>query len=82
MKCGYSGLVYFIVDNEDATVDKYRENFGSERVIVFDKKAVADANDEGNNFDNRKVIQHARNASFDIAESLGLTHFVQLDDDY
>lgn len=79
---GYTGPVYFIVDNEDATVDRYRERFGAESVIVFDKKAMADRIDEGNNFDNRRVIVHARNASFDIAESLGLTHFVQLDDDY
>lgn len=79
---GYTGPVYFIVDNEDRTVDRYREKFGADRVIVFDKKAMADRIDEGNNFDNRKVIVHARNASFDIAEALGLTHFIQLDDDY
>jgi len=80
--CGYTGDVFFIVDNEDATVDRYRANFGAKRVIVFDKKAHADKIDEANNFDNRNVIVHARNASFDIAESLGVTHFVQLDDDY
>lgn len=80
--CGYTGDVFFIVDNEDATADRYRANFGAERVIVFDKKAQADKIDEANNFDNRKVIVHARNASFDIAEALGVTHFVQLDDDY
>jgi len=79
---GYTGDVFFIVDNEDATVDRYRANFGANRVIVFDKKAQADKIDEANNFDNRKVIVHARNASFDIAEALGVTHFVQLDDDY
>lgn len=82
LACGYTGDVFFIVDNEDATADRYRANFGAERVIVFDKKAQADKIDEANNFDNRKVIVHARNASFDIAESLGVTHFVQLDDDY
>lgn len=81
-KGGYTGAVYFIVDNEDGTVDRYRKKYGSENVIVFDKKAAADRVDEGNNFDNRKVILHARNASFDIANELGLTHFVQLDDDY
>ena len=80
--CRYTGDVFFIVDNEDAAVDRYRANFGAERVIVFDKKAQADKIDEANNFDNRKVIVHARNASFDIAESLGVTHFVQFDDDY
>jgi hypothetical protein len=79
---GYSGQIYLIIDNEDATADRYREKFGDEWVIEFDKKAMADRIDEANNFDNRKVIVHARNASFDIAERLGLTHFVQLDDDY
>ena len=79
---GYTGPVYLIVDNEDETADRYRSKFGAGNVIVFDKKAMADKIDEANNFDNRKVIVHARNASFDIAESLGLTHFVQLDDDY
>lgn len=81
-RCGYTGKVYFIVDNEDKTVDKYIKNFGEDSVKIFDKKAMADKIDEGNNFDNRKVIIHARNASFEIAESLGITYFVQLDDDY
>lgn len=81
-KCGYSGKVYFVVDNEDLTLDKYYANFGKENVIVFDKKAMADKIDEGNNFDNRKVIIHARNACFDIARQLGIKYFVELDDDY
>lgn len=81
-KCGYTGPVYFIVDNEDASVEKYRANFGADRVIVFDKKAMADSVDEGNNFDERRTITHARNACFDIAERLGFTYFIQLDDDY
>lgn len=79
---GYTGRVIFVVDNEDETVDAYRERYGEEDVYVFDKKAVADRFDEANNFDDRRVIQHARNVSWDIAEELGFTHFVQLDDDY
>jgi hypothetical protein len=81
-RCGYTGPIYFIVDNEDNTIDEYVKNFGTDHVVVFDKKATADNVDEGNNFDNRKVIIHARNACFDIAEQLGLTYFLQLDDDY
>lgn len=81
-KCGYSGRIYFVVDNEDKSVDRYVENFGNERVIVFDKKAVADSCDEGNNFDERRTILMARNACFDIAKAIGVTHFLQLDDDY
>ena len=79
---GYTGATYLIIDNEDAQADRYRAKFGADRVIMFDKKAQADRVDEANNFDNRKVIVHARNACFDIAESLGLTHFLELDDDY
>lgn len=81
-KCGYVGKIYLIVDNEDETVDQYIKNYGRDTIIVFDKKAEADKCDEGNNFDNRSVIIHARNACFDIATSLGITHFMQLDDDY
>lgn len=80
-KCGYTGRLYFIVDNEDKQVDEYRHNFG-ERVIVFDKKAMADKCDEGNNFNERRTITMARNACFEIAPTIGVTHFVQLDDDY
>lgn len=81
-KCGYTGPLYFVVDNTDKTLEKYYENFGKENVIVFDKQKYADMVDEGNNFDNMKVIIHARNACFDIADELGYTHFMELDDDY
>lgn len=81
-KCGYTGKVYFIIDNEDKTIDKYINNFGKENIVVFDKKAMADSIDEGNNFDNRKVIIHARNACFKIAKDLGIKYFMQFDDDY
>ena len=81
-KCGYNGEVYFILDNEDKTIDQYIDNFGKEMIIVFDKKAMADRVDEGNNFDERRTITHARNACFEIAEKLRVEYFLQLDDDY
>jgi len=81
-KCGYTGSVYFIVDNEDKHIDTYIKNFGSEYVKVFNKKEMADSIDEGNNFDNRNVIIHARNAAFKIAKDIGIKYFVQMDDDY
>jgi hypothetical protein len=81
-KCGYTGKIYFIVDNEDKQLNKYIENFGEEYVKVFDKKAMADSVDEGNNFDERRTILHARNACFLIAKEIGITYFIQLDDDY
>jgi len=79
---GYTGPVYFIVDNEDKTADEYVKKFGAEKVIIFDKKAEADKVDEGNNFDERRTITHARNASFEIAKKLKVRRFIELDDDY
>jgi hypothetical protein len=81
-KCGYTGKIYFIVDNEDKSVDKYIENFGVDRVKIFDKKKLADSIDEGNNFDERRTITHARNACFEIAKEIGVKYFIELDDDY
>lgn len=81
-KCGYNGKLFYIVDNEDQQLSRYIDNFGIENVKVFDKKYMADMVDEGNNFDERRTITHARNACFKIAKELGITYFLQLDDDY
>lgn len=81
-KFGYTGDIKIVVDNEDKTIAQYQEKFGKENVIIFDKKAISDTFDEGDNFQDRRAIIYARNASFKIAEELGWTHFIQLDDDY
>lgn len=81
-KCGYTGKVFFVVDDEDKTLSNYQKNFGIDNVKVFNKKELADSIDEGNNFDNRNVIIHARNACFKIAKEIGVKYFVQMDDDY
>ena len=78
---GYTGPVYIIVDNEDKTIEQYRSRFG-DSVVVFDKAAIASTFDEADNFDDRRAVVYARNASFQIARDLGLTYFLQLDDDY
>lgn len=80
-KCGYSGRVYILIDNEDKTAFRYRENFG-DKVIMFDKAAIAKTFDEGDNFEDRRAVIYARNACFEIAKELGITYFMQLDDDY
>ncbi len=81
-KCGYNGKIYLIVDNEDSHIEAYKKNFGIEYVKIFNKKAMADKIDEANNFDNRKVIVHARNYCFELANELNYKYFIQLDDDY
>lgn len=79
---GYTGRVYLIVDDEDPTVDEYRENFGAGNVIVFNKTEAAGLFDEADSFQNHHGIPYARNASYQIARDLGLDYILQLDDDY
>jgi hypothetical protein len=50
--------------------------------VTFSKAEIAARFDEADNFKDRRSIFYARNASFDIAERLGFTYFIQLDDDY
>lgn len=80
-KCGYTGRIFIVIDNEDKSVEEYRRTFG-DQVVVFDKKAISDTFDEGDNFEDRRAIIYARNASFEIAKGLGIKCFMQLDDDY
>jgi len=80
-RSGYTGRIWYVIDNEDKTGQQYRDKYG-DAVIEFDKKWYADRTDEGDNFDNRRTTTHARNACFDIAEKLGIEWFLVLDDDY
>lgn len=80
-RSGYTGPIYYVIDDEDATADQYKATFG-ELVIQFNKKQYAEMVDEGDNFNNRRTTTHARNACFDIAIRLGLKWFLVLDDDY
>ena len=81
MKAGYTGKVYFLVDDEDKQQDEYKKLYGS-KVIIFDKKAAAEITDAGDNFQKRNSVIYARNANIEIAQKLGLDYFWQLDDDY
>lgn len=81
-RSGYTGPIKLIVDNEDKTAAEYRERYGAENVIEFDKKATSETFDEGDNFEDRRAIIYARNASFEIAKNLGWEYFIMLDDDY
>ena len=81
-KGGYDGKWYMVIDNEDETADLYRDNFGSEHVIMFDKQKAYERADTMDNFNNHRAIIYARNEAFRIAKKLGLKYFLMLDDDY
>jgi hypothetical protein len=78
---GYTGPIYLVIDNEDAQASRYYEAFG-EQVLMFDKLAMAETFDTGDNFTDRRAVVYARNACFGLAQSLGFEYFLELDDDY
>lgn len=80
-RCGYSGAVYIVIDDLDSQRDQYIERFG-DKVIIFDKKAVEAEVDTMDNFGQLNVVLFARCVCHKLAKDLGLTHFLQLDDDY
>lgn len=80
-KHGYTGKIYVIVDNEDKQLDLYKKTYG-DQVIVFNKTKYAENVDACDNYDRRNSVVYARNYNFVVARELGLTHFIQLDDDY
>lgn len=77
---GYTGKIYYLVDNEDSQTKDYRRLYGDD-VIVFDKAKTAKAVDAVDNFGDRRAILYARHAVFDVADDLGLQYFQMLDDD-
>lgn len=81
-KCGNTNRIYYIIDNEDKTAESYYRKFGKENVIMFDKLERAKTCDTMDNLQNRNIVLFARNSCFEIAKSLGLTYFLELDDDY
>ena len=76
---GYTGKKYLICSTDDKKLDKYKSKYKDE-VISFNKDDIEF--DIGDNFDDKRVVVYARNACFDIAKKLGITYFLQMDDDY
>ena len=79
---GYTGKIYLIIDKDDPTKEVYFKNFSSDEIIVFDKKEIKEKFDMMDNFGRTNCVVYARNACWDIAKSLGIKNFLELDDDY
>ena len=80
-KQGYTGKIFIIVDDEDKTLNQYKEKYKNE-VIVFNKSDYKHKFDIMDNFNGNKVIVYARNACYDIARKLDLDYFFEYEDDY
>lgn len=81
-KCGYTGNLFIVCDNEDQSIEEYQKNYGTKNVLIFDKLYYANLIDSCDNFKNRRTTTHARNACFDLAKDNGYEYFLVLDDDY
>ena len=80
-RCGYTGDIYYLIDNEDDQQAEYQSRYG-DKVIVFNKKEAAQRCDQGDLSNDLRVILFARNQCFSEARKLGLDFFLELDDDY
>lgn len=80
-KCGYTGKIYLLIDDEDKCGDEYRKLYG-DQVLTFNKRESLAIVDDGINDDDFRSPLYARNVCFELAKGLGLKWFVQLDDDY
>jgi len=78
---GYTGKIYIIIDDQDASGDEYRKRYG-DQVVTFSKAEAAKTFDIGDNLSKMNSVVYARNVCHDIAKSLGLRYFIELDDDY
>ena len=81
-KCNYTGKWYILCDDGDKQLDKYKTNFGEDHVIVFNKAEAKTTFDIMDNFDGDGVPTFARNALLYVTKELGLTYFLELEDDY
>lgn len=79
-KCGYTGKIYIIVDDQDDQIELYKQKY-KKQVIVFNKAKAWEKVDCGDATANMITALPARNVCFKIAKKLGVTHFVELDDD-
>lgn len=81
-RCGYTGKWYIVCDDEDKTLDDYKQRFGADKILVFSKDEAAKMFDEMAVDPDRRVIVYARNICFKLAKNVGVRYFLELDDDY
>lgn len=81
-KCNYKGPFYFILDDKDRKIKSYQKLYGAEHVKIFNKEKMRSCTNMMDNFENYTTDVFARNACYDIAEEIGITYFLVLDDDY
>lgn len=80
-KRGYTGKIYIIIDDQDSDETEYYRRYG-DSVIKFCKEEASVRSDVMDNDNDMRIVLYARNECHRIAKELGLTYFLELDDDY
>lgn len=80
--CKYTGKIILLLDDEDETIEQYRQVFPDEIIEVFSKDEVLPTIDLMNSDVNKRCAVYARNVCFDVARKYGFKYFCQMDDDY
>lgn len=81
-KFGYTGEWFVVIDDLDKQKYMYKTKFDKDRLIIFDKKKVAEQTDTGDCSDELNVGVFARNFIIDETHRRGYKYHVQLDDDF
>ena len=79
---GYTGKIILLLDDEDMTIEQYRQLYSDNIIDTFSKDEWLQKTDTMNNNPNKNCAVYARNACFSIAEKHGFKYFCQMDDDY
>ncbi len=82
LNSNYTGKYYIILGNDEPDIDSYIDNFGEDKIIIFNKEDYIESSDTCDNFNKINIVLYARNFCFDIAKELGYKYFLVLDDDY
>lgn len=80
-RCGYTGKIYILLDDEDDQINEYRKLKDAE-IVVFCKTEEMQNTDTIDNFNKHKAVVYARNKCHEVARQIGLDYFLELDDDY
>jgi hypothetical protein len=80
-RCGYSGKMYLVIDNDSPSLAAYQKLFG-DMVIPFNKKEVVHKYDGGDNSGDLRSTMYKANEIFNIAKSIGVKYFCLMCDDY
>ena len=75
LSCGYTGKVYFVLDDTDKTIQEYIDNFGANKIFVFNKNHYINSDEYGNGTNEGiySCAVYARRAVEDIAKQFHLS---------